>query len=92
MTESIPPSKTMFRAGVCTLFVATLTGCSVFQDSHVLEHELEVSPYAIASAEGDFVPAPFSLVAADSVGLATFGFEIAQWGTPQGDLRLAEQH
>jgi len=92
MTKSTTRVKTLYRTGACVLFTTSLTGCSVFQDSHVLEHELEVSPYAVASAEGDFVSAPFSLVAADSVGLATFGLEIAQWGTPQGDLRLAEQH
>ena len=72
--------RCLIRTGVCLLIVFALTGCSVFQsDSHFVEQEQVVSPYALASAGDVFVAEPFSLVAADSVGLATFGFEIAQW-------------
>jgi hypothetical protein len=56
-----------------------MTGCSVFETSYVVEPEPAVSLDAVASADGVFVAEPFSLVAADSVGLATFGYEISHW-------------
>ena len=78
-------------ASALTLVAAGMTGCSAFDSSYVQQPEPAVSLQAVASAEGDFVAQPFSLVAADSVGLATFGFEIAQWHqmTPEA---LAQQY
>lgn len=80
---------------VCALGVfalmSTMTGCSAFQPtSHVVEPETPLSPYAMASADGALVAEPFSLVAADSIGLATFGFEIALWDQIGADHALAE--
>ena len=69
----------LIRTGACLLLGIGLTGCSAFETSYVVEPEPSVSLEAVASAEGMFVAEPFSLVAADSVGLATFGYEIAQW-------------
>ncbi|MEO0474501.1 MAG: hypothetical protein AAF085_00835 [Planctomycetota bacterium] len=70
--------KAPARVGACLVMVAGLTGCSVFDSSYVIEPEA-VSLNAVVSAEGAFVAEPFSLIAADSVGLAAFGFEIARW-------------
>lgn len=69
----------LVRASACLLMGIGLTGCSVFESSYVVEPEPVVSLDAVASADDAFVAGPFSLVAADSVGLATFGYEIAQW-------------
>lgn len=82
MSISIAFTKlALFRAMACLFFVTAMTGCSAFQTSHLIEPDAEmvVSPQAVASAEDVFVAQPFSLVAADSIGLSTFGFEIAMW-------------
>lgn len=69
----------LVRVSACLLMGIGLTGCSVFETSYVVEPEPVASFDAVASADDAFVAGPFSLVAADSVGLATFGYEIAQW-------------
>lgn len=69
----------LIRASACLFLGVGLTGCSVFETGHVVEPEPAVSLDAVASADSAFVAGPFSLVAADSVGLAAFGYEIAQW-------------
>ena len=92
MNDSTRLRKTLIRSTTCALFALGLTGCSAFETSHLAEAEPAVSPNAMASADGAFVAAPFSLVAADSIGLATFGSEIALWYTPDGEDRLVEQH
>lgn len=85
--------RRLLLTALCLIVVLMMTGCSVFQStSHIVEAEQSVSPYAVASADDAFVAEPFSLVAADSVGLATFGFEIAMWAdTPPADA-LAQQN
>ena len=80
-------SRWSLYAGVCLVFGSSMTGCSVFESSYVVESEPGLSPNAVAAVDETFVAEPFSLVAADSVGLATFGFEIAQWADmPQDAL------
>lgn len=77
---------------LCLVVVFTVTGCSVFQsNSHLVETEPAVSPNAVASAGDVSVAKPFSLVAADSVGLATFGFEIAMWADLPSEDALAQK-
>ena len=77
-------------AASCLLMA--MTGCSVFESSYVIEPELGPMPGAIASASESFAAEPFSLVAADSIGLATFGFEIAQWAENPPHEALARQN
>ena len=85
--------RRLLLSGLCLLFVFATTGCSVFQsNSHFVETGPAVSPNAVASADEAFVAEPFSLVAADSVGLAAFGFEIAMWADQSTDDALAQQH
>ena len=81
MTSSMQHiERRLLLTGLCLLVVLMMTGCSVFQStSHLMEAEEGVSPHALASADEVFVAETFSLVAADSIGLVTFGFEIAQW-------------
>jgi len=79
-----------FFLAACLLFAVTMTGCSALQTSHFIEPELAVSPQAVASADEVFVAEPFSLVAADSIGLATFGYEIAQWADMVPSERLVQ--
>jgi len=79
MSRSILSFRQWVFLAMCLLFAITMTGCSAFQTSHVIEPEVPVSPQAVASADDVFVAETFSLVAADSVGLATFGYEIALW-------------
>ena len=81
MSNSILSIRQWFFLAACLLYTVTMTGCSAYQTSHFIEPVLAVSPQAVVSAEDVFVPEPFSLVAADSIGLATFGYEIAQWDT-----------
>ncbi|MGB1123633.1 MAG: hypothetical protein ACPG4Q_00380 [Phycisphaeraceae bacterium] len=64
---------------MCLFYAVFMTGCSALQTSHFEEPEFAVSPLAVASADQTFVAEPFSLIAADSIGLATFGYEIALW-------------
>lgn len=86
-------NRWLIRTGGCLFAVFAMTGCSVFQsDSHLVEAEPAVSPYALASAGDAFVTEPFSLVAADSVGLAAFSHEIAQWADMPPADALAQQH
>ncbi|MFK7789235.1 MAG: hypothetical protein AB8C95_07075 [Phycisphaeraceae bacterium] len=82
----------LLRTVPCLFFATAMTGCSAFQTSHFIEPDMEmsVSPQAIASADDVFIAEPFSLVAADSIGLATFGFEIAQWAEMQPAEQLAK--
>lgn len=79
MSRSILSIRQWLFLAACLLYTVTLTGCSAYQTSYVIEPEPSLSPQAVVSADDVFVPAPFSLVAADSIGLATFGYEIAQW-------------
>lgn len=79
MSRSILSIRQWLFLAACLLYAVTMTGCSAYQTSHVVEPAPAISPNAVVSAEDAFVPQPFSLVAADSIGLATFGFEIAQW-------------
>ncbi|MGB0767939.1 MAG: hypothetical protein ACPGYV_09540 [Phycisphaeraceae bacterium] len=88
MIASKRHQQSLSRVAAGLLLTVGLTGCSAFQESHVLEPEPAVSPQALATADG-FVAAPFSLVAADSVGFATFGQEIAHWDDLQRDEQLA---
>lgn len=84
-------NRWLARTSACLFSVLAMTGCSVFQsESHVVEMEPAVSPYAVASADEAFVAEPFSLIAADSVGLATFGLEIAQWADTPPTESLAQ--
>ena len=80
--------KFTLKSTACLLALADFTGCSAFETSYFVEEEPAVSPYALASLEPGFYEQPFSLVAADSVGLATFGHEIAQWGEMPADALL----
>lgn len=77
----------------CALSAMLFIGCSSTQTSHFQEPTTAApSPSAVASADGAIeLPPAFSLVAADSVGLATFGQEIAGWGYSANDVALAEQ-
>ena len=86
--------RRLLLSGLCLLVVFAMTGCSVFQsNSHLVETEPPaVSPNAVASVDEAFIAEPFSLVAADSVGLAAFGFEIAMWADLPSDDALAQQH
>ena len=79
------------RASACLVLIVGMTGCSVFESSHVVEPDPAVSLQAVASADRAFVAEPFSLVAADSVGLMTFGYEIAQWAEKPPES-LAQQY
>jgi len=79
MTRSNTMMKTLTRSAACATLLAGFTGCSAFQSSHIIAAKPAPSPYAVASADDEFYAQPFSLVAADSVGLATFGYEIAMW-------------
>lgn len=75
--------KKMTRWMLCLPLLAGFTGCATYQSSYLLEPEFEpeLSLNAVASADGDLMMQPYSLVAADSVGLHTFGYEIAMWDT-----------
>ena len=79
MSCSILSVRQWFFFAVCLLFALTMTGCSSVQTSYFIEPDVAFSPQAVVSAEDTFVAEPFSLVAADSIGLATFGYEIALW-------------
>ena len=80
-------NKQLTRWMLCLPLLAGFTGCSAYQTSHVIEPDLEpgLSLNAVASADGELVLQPFSLVAADSVGLSTFAYEIAMWEHFHGD-------
>ncbi len=69
--------KTVFAAGALALALGAV-GCSTQQASHLEEPTPGVSLNTIASADPQFVAPPFSLVAADSIGLATFGQQIVR--------------
>lgn len=85
--------RRLILTGLCLFVVLMMTGCSVFESSsHLMEAQEGVSPYALASADDAFAAEPFSLVAADSVGLATFGFEIAMWADMAPADALAQQN
>lgn len=93
MKRSTRCIKTLSRSAACLAVAAGLTGCSIFEPvetSHFIEPKPAPSPYAVASADEEFFSQPFSLVAADSVGLATFGREIAMWDDREGELALAD--
>lgn len=79
MSRSILSFRQWLFFAACLLFAVSMTGCSAMQTSHIHEPELAVSPQAVASADDVFVAETFSLVAADSIGMATFGYEIALW-------------
>ena len=79
MAHSILSFRQWVFFAACLLFAIFMTGCSSLQTSHFEEPELVLSSQAVASADNTFVAEPFSLVAADSIGLATFGYEIALW-------------
>lgn len=84
--------RRLMLTGVCLVLLFAMTGCSAFQsNSYLAENEPAVSSAAIASVDGHFVAEPFSLVAADSVGLATFGFEVAMWAEKPSEEALAQQ-
>ena len=80
----------------CLPIFVLLTGCSCFQQtSHIIEPEAELQPIlahnATASADTvEFTPQAFSLVAADSLGLATFGYELVLWDAMFTDLAYVE--
>lgn len=85
--------RRLILTGFCLVLLFAMTGCSVFQsNSYLVETEPAVSPSAVASVDGRFVAEPFSLVAADSVGLATFGFEVAMWSEMPSEEALAHQN
>ena len=68
-------------------------GCSVFepaQQGHLIQPEPAVSPYAVASADGAFVAPPVSLIAADSIGLSTFGQSVVMDDLRADDGQFAE--
>lgn len=92
MARSILRIKQWFFLTAGVFYIVTLTGCSALQTSHFIEPEMTVSSQAVASADDVFVAEPFSLVAADSIGLATFGYEIAQWADMVPVDRLVQQN
>lgn len=82
------------RAACLPVLVGLLAvgGCSFDQQSHFIEPEYEpmLSLNAVASAEGQLPPQVFSLVAADNLGLSTFGYEIAMWDLMYEKYALAD--
>ena len=88
-------NKRLFGLMFCLPAAAALTGCSSFQSTiHLVEPECDpvLSLNAVASADtGVEVPQQmFSLVAADSLGLSTFRYEIAMWDVVYEDYASAE--
>lgn len=65
-------------------------GCSTFRTSHFIESDPGPTLGAVASADGTLTAQPFSLVAADSIGLATFGTQIVYEDLRIQERRLAE--
>ncbi len=92
MARSILRINQWFFLAACLLYTAAMTGCSAVQASHLSEPEMAVSPQAVASADDTFISEPFSLVASDSIGLATFGYEIAQWADEVSSGTLAQNN
>lgn len=80
----------MTLLGSCMFAVVGLTGCSVLETSHIQEPDPPLSVNAMASADGSLMAQPFSLVAADSVGLAAFGQELALWDSLYPAPRMAD--
>lgn len=71
-------------------FVLGTVGCSSFETCQQVEAEPTVSLDAIATADDTFVSHSYSLVAADSIGLAAFGQQIVLDDQRINDERLAE--
>ncbi len=70
--------KQMSLGAAAVVLTLMAGGCSSFATRGIAVHEPVVTLNTLASADPQFVAAPFSLVAADSIGLATFGQQIVR--------------
>lgn len=83
----------LVRACLAVLVVMGFVGCATQQSSHIIEPDQASMPEPtvyVIEAEDHATLGTFSLVAADSVGLAAFGWDIASLDLDGRDPALVE--